>query len=527
MKLPLSLFTPFSLFLLLACGTPEAIGQPAEMVKPHDLRVPASMTPAVAASTFNRFRDSVITRPAPFFYQVINQGWKYGMGDPSLGLEVSLQDRPALDTVVHLPHRVNQPNWPFWYEKSLTLTHEVYLYAKGDDGVQCFINGKLQPPAMGNYFRIPASPEPVRVSVRVLNNAMSGGLQKAALMYPKDFKAYAMNRREMLLQQALKYLQEQGVSTADNNRAAEINRVLLAEDTVAMIKLISEFPDLLQPGWPAAEEFHSDRPGFSFTAWGDSQGGWNTFSKLVTNMAGSNDDFSIGLGDLVSNGSDEYEWQQFLQCLQPLLKKQNVITVPGNHDYDGYYHTLEPLLYKKYILGEENSHTYQNWEYNEAIFLTLDPNQQFPLGIGDEQYRWMTGLMNSPAWNNARWRFLLIHQPPYSQGWPGYHGDAFIRELVDSLAEDREIDLVLSGHSHDYERLVKKYGEQQTHFVILGGAGGSLEPDSSSAYPAMDKVIKQHHYARFKVQKNKITVTILGITNEILDQFEVVKQTTE
>lgn len=127
--------------------------------------------------------------------------------------------------------------------------------------------------------------------------------------------------------------------------------------------------------------------------------------------------------------------------------------------------------------------------------------------------------MESAAWKNARLRFLLIHQPPYSAGWPGYHGDSFIRELVDELAASARIDFVLSGHSHCYERLTKNYGEQQTHFLILGGAGGGLEPPKHNAYPKMDTIIKAHHYGLFEVTDHQVELKIIGLEGTLLDQF--------
>ncbi len=131
--------------------------------------------------------------------------------------------------------------------------------------------------------------------------------------------------------------------------------------------------------------------------------------------------------------------------------------------------------------------------------------------------------MASDAWREADWRFLMLHQPPYSQGWPGYQGDGFIRALVDTLAEDRRIDVVLSGHSHNYERLTRTYGGQQTHFFVLGGAGGGLEPPESSPLPEMDRVIKAHHVARFQVTPEQVDVTVLGVDGGVLDRISLTR----
>ncbi len=254
---------------------------------------------------------------------------------------------------------------------------------------------------------------------------------------------------------------------------------------------------------------------FSFTAWGDSQGGWETFAKLSKDMARQQPDFSIGLGDLVSDGSDTVQWYDFLRCLQPLSARTLLYLVLGNHDYDGCYDDLHAQQYHEYI-REAN---YFSWSAGHAFFLALDPNERFPLGIEDEQLAWFEKQIQSEAWRKAKWHFILLHQPPYSQGWPGYHGDVFIRELVEKHAESAAIDFVLSGHSHDYERLTKKYGEQEVHYLILGGAGGSLEPLENSSFPQMDKIIKAHHYGLFQVEKNKVRLQVIGLGAKALDEI--------
>lgn len=94
-----------------------------------------------------------------------------------------------------------------------------------------------------------------------------------------------------------------------------------------------------------------------------------------------------------------------------------------------------------------------------------------------------------------------MHQPRYSQEWAGYHSDKVIRDLLQLVMESAGIDFVVSGHTHDYERLTKSYGSQNTTFPIVGGAGGSLEPPESSAEPVMDTVIKSPSHGKVYYQR--------------------------
>jgi hypothetical protein len=87
-----------------------------------------------------------------------------------------------------------------------------------------------------------------------------------------------------------------------------------------------------------------------------------------------------------------------------------------------------------------------------------------------------------------------------------------------------KIDLVIAGHTHDYERLTKEFSGNQVHFFIVGGAGGGMEPEGKrSEYPIMDRLIKKHHVAIAEVTASEFAVRILGSNGELLDQLTLSK----
>lgn len=404
--------------------------------------------------------------------------WYFAVGDPDNGLYVSASQLPRADTLVQTPYRINRPNTPLWFITKIKLTEDQLLRVNADDGSQVFYGREQIRQVIPYGYPLSVTTDSVVLAIRVLNNAMAGGLRSARL-YPLAAVLDYFQAKEMA---------QQG---GDALPAGYLLDTAFAKSTI------------------------QDTLPYRFTAWGDSQGGWETFRQLSEAMATQNTTFSIGLGDLVSDGSSSAQWQGFLEAISPLSKQTSVVPVVGNHDYDGYYDDLIPELYLRHISPQK----YFAWSYQNVRFVALDPNETFPLGIRGEQREWLAREMESAAWKNARLRFLLIHQPPYSAGWPGYHGDSFIRELVDELAASARIDFVLSGHSHCYERLTKNYGEQQTHFLILGGAGGGLEPPKHNAYPKMDTIIKAHHYGLFEVTDHQVELKIIGLEGTLLDQF--------
>ena len=457
--------------------------------------------------------------PAPEFTGELTEGWRYATGDPAEGLVVGVDRRPALDTLVDLPHRIPLPDTPMWYEREIEVGTAAGLHVNADDGAQVFLDGRRLEPVLGEYFLFD-TPPPVSgtLTVRVLNNALNGGLRAVHTLSADAFDRYRDERARRVDARRLLF-DALHLAEPTPTRQDALVRALTDRSHEALLAGRREIPSsLIAPHLPGTLPPETDST-FSFSAWGDSQGGWGVFQNLVNQMAGRPDAFSIGLGDLVSNGAEEDGWLSFTLALQPLLRTMPVYPVAGNHDYDGFYNDLVPRLYLETTRPEGHGPAYFSWIHAGAFFMAVDPNGSFPLGFDPEQQAWIDSTMTGAAWSEATWRFILLHQAPYSQGWPGYHGDAFIRDLVDARAASHGIDFVLAGHSHNYERLTKTYGDQKTHFVVLGGAGGGLEPPESSDYPVMDRVIKEHHFAVFSVTPGAVEVEVVGLDGAELDRW--------
>lgn len=273
-----------------------------------------------------------------------------------------------------------------------------------------------------------------------------------------------------------------------------------------------------------------DSGAFAFTAWADSQVNARTssnrdvFRQNVSAMARLPMAFSVGVGDLVEQGHHQEPWHVFFEALALLASETPLMLIGGNHDYDGCFEDLHSVFFERYARTKPKSQYYA-WTAGNARFVALDPNEHFPTGIpaGSEQHRWLMQELESEAWKAATWRFLFIHQPPFSQGWLDYQGDLPIRALLEPLIEKHGIDFIVSGHTHDYERWTRTYGRQTVHFLILGGAGGGLEGREMSPEPVMDQVIRRHHFGLFRVDGARVTFEAIATDTRVLDRLEVSK----
>ena len=355
---------------------------------------------------------------------------------------------------VALPHRVNMPDQALWYQTNVVLPDSATRMAiSADDGAQVWLNAQMLLRDQFGHFILPGQRNRVNnLQIRVLNNALEGGLRSITLLTPKARK-----------------------------------------------------------------------PPVHFSFWGDSQGGWPVFRQLAAQMQRYPDHFSIGLGDLVGNGIDREQWIDFEKILYALSADREVFLIPGNHDYDGYYQDLVSNHYRQLVQLQPGQTTWYSFSRGNAIFLMLDPNGNFPLSIDSLQQQWAMEVLSSEAWQRADWRFVALHQFPYGQGWEGHEGDLFLRDWIASLAEKYRIDFVLGGHNHDYERLSKNYGQQATHFILSGGAGGGLEAPPNNPQPQMDNILKVHHFCRMILHDNKAELLVYDLNGHIIDQVTFTK----
>ena len=506
----------------------------------------------------------------------LDSGWTYLGKDSVGGIERMLPDFQGGE-LLNLPHRLPDPSQSLWYRKDVYL-EKGFLFIDADDGAQLWANEvRIPRDQEGDFFHL-ASEGDFRLTIRAVNNAMAGGLRKVRWILEENFRKSLAEKKEaqdsVLLERKIGLVKSLDLAHQLEGKTREEKSALLEKFPILMtdpVLLVSPSGDpfvrwVSELGGKANlifEEGHevelesadgvftldfgldstlsfrllqdqSDFGWFQFrlpnpknslklAMWGDAQGGWETFGKLSAAMAKHKPHMSIGAGDLVNNGSEEFAYPRFLQKLSTMQTSQ--LLVPGNHDYDGFYDDLNPRLMKQYLFRSQDS-TFGMQVIGPLAILTLDPNSHFPVDLpeGSEQRIWFEQAMESQAWRAAAWRMIVLHQPPYSQGWPGYHGEKTIRQLLEPYFHRGLVDLVVAGHTHDYERVSLDFSGHSVHFLVVGGAGGGLEPEGkASEYPMMDKMIKQYHFGILEIKNKGVNWEVFGLDGEVLDRFSMKK----
>lgn len=411
----------------------------------------------------------------------LSDGWRFAAGSARETLQSSAKDAPALTEGVRLPHRVLRPNTALWYARTINFPAGGALAVAADDGAQVFVEGIRWEQGRRVFFPpTPVAPGAHEVVIRVLNNAMEGGLRRVSV-----------------------------VDRPADRAAPELPSLPSGFDAVDSAVFRNRMPGPTEP--------------CDFTLWADSQGEWPRFGELVSRMAERPHHFSAGVGDLVNDGSDPAAWRGFVGTLTPLAARVPIVPIMGNHDYDGFYNDLVGRWYERLFSRHA---TWMAWSCGPARFAAIDLNREFPIGItpGSPQDVWLQHEVRSREWRDATWKVLLVHQPPYSRSWAGYDGDEAVRSIVQDLVEDHGLQLVVSGHSHAYEHLVREIAGRPLHVLITGGAGGGLEAPTTQPVQSTDRVILEYHFIRARAGVNTLSVEAINRDGRILDAWEMRKR---
>jgi len=262
-----------------------------------------------------------------------------------------------------------------------------------------------------------------------------------------------------------------------------------------------------------------DNPFFTVAILGDSGDGLLAQRFVAFQMASIAPNLILHTGDVVyPDGADFwYNWAYF-DIYRDIIKNTPVFPSLGNHDYET--NRGAPYLANFYLPENagrpEHNERYYSFNYGGAHFIALD-TELVPGGVANpDQMAWLEADL--AAHNDALWKFIYFHRPPFSSG---RHGSSeSVRNVVAPLAEKYNVDFVFSGHDHSYERTRPILNNQPAGngvlYVVTGGGGVPLYSVGRSAWTAFSGSF--HH-------TTKLTVSNLTLTLEAVDALGPIRDT--
>ncbi|HEU0010148.1 MAG TPA: metallophosphoesterase [Verrucomicrobiae bacterium] len=276
-------------------------------------------------------------------------------------------------------------------------------------------------------------------------------------------------------------------------------------------------------------------------------------------------DFYLHLGDMAYTRGRDPEFQsRFFEAYDATLRNTVCWPTMGNHEGGTSKGTngVGPY-YDAYVLptrGEagglaSGTEAYYSFDYGRVHLICLDSHDmdRKPTGI---MARWLTMDLQRAK---ADWIIAYFHHPPYTQG--SHNSDREpqliqMRTHIMPILESYGVDLVLTGHSHIYERSMLMNGAYETPTVaegfifqdhegdprkdgpyrksagitpnngtiqVVAGNGGTTL-GRKGTMPVMRKIILQHGSCIIDINGDTLRGTMINKFAEVRDEFAVVKR---
>ncbi len=206
------------------------------------------------------------------------------------------------------------------------------------------------------------------------------------------------------------------------------------------------------------------------------------------------------LGDNIYPRGDPADLEErVLVPLRPILDDgAELLAVLGNHDVlDG--HGDDQLA----ALGLPGR--WHAFERGDVLLVGLDTEDDDPA-----QPAWLEQTL---ADSTAPWKIVVMHRPPYSAGYQG--SNLALRELYGPIFERHGVQLVLSGHDHDYQRSVPVGG---ITYVVSGG-GSSTRRTGTADFTAV--AYAAQHYTDIAIYPDHLLLRAVDGEGMVFDEVRL------
>ena len=128
-----------------------------------------------------------------------------------------------------------------------------------------------------------------------------------------------------------------------------------------------------------------------------------------------------------------------------------------------------------------------------------------------DQLAWLDDELSTPT--DAQWSVVIQHHPPFSAGYHGSHGPS--QQYLVPLYEKYGIDLVLSGHDHDYQQIAPQNGVT----YVVSGAAAKLRKTASADFTVV--AASTYHFVELAAFDTHLDIRAIDHDGRVIDSFSL------
>lgn len=250
------------------------------------------------------------------------------------------------------------------------------------------------------------------------------------------------------------------------------------------------------PGRPDDAPIH-------FVALGDTGTAGAAEKAVAQQMSAVPFEFMLFLGDIAYESGTATQLQNAFFAIYPdFLRYVPAYPTLGNHERRT--HQGRPYL-EAFVLPEPER--YYSFDWGDVHFVCIDTTHR-----DSKQLVWLDEDLKK---TKQRWKIVFGHHPMYTNSLRG--PEMWIRRAFAKIVTMNRVDLVLTGHEHQYER----FKVANVNYVISGGGGGQLTHFWGSSHALKQKEV--HHFLAFEVSANHLTMKAIDINGKEIETLHLDK----
>lgn len=142
-------------------------------------------------------------------------------------------------------------------------------------------------------------------------------------------------------------------------------------------------------------------------------------------------------------------------------------------------------------------------QYGDVLLVGLDSTRT----RDPQQLDWLERTL---AATTARWRIVALHHPPYSAGYQG--SSLAAREVFSPVLARHGVQLVLSGHDHDYQRSVPLAGVT----YVVSGAGATSRRTGARSFTEVSYATS--HFTDLSIYEDRLVLRAVNRDARVFDE---------
>jgi acid phosphatase type 7 len=247
---------------------------------------------------------------------------------------------------------------------------------------------------------------------------------------------------------------------------------------------------------------------------GDTRGGdaiWGGLLRSAFEL--SPPDLILFSGDAVTLGNIQLEWDAFLDQGGEMLRSAPVVFAHGNHENNA------PAFYS--LNAMPGNEQWFSLDYGALHLVVLNDEPEDVASVAGAQ---KTFLDEDLTAQTNSWSALMHHRSMWSAGTA--HGSNLeIRAAWGATVDEHDVDLVFSGHDHNYERTKPLRNEVETAggtiYVVAGNAGAPLTTSGTGFWTAFSEATP--NFMILRVRPGTLEASAFRDDTSALDSFTLQK----